>query len=648
MAVPPLLSRSTSLLRSDLLRSQLQATQRRLDEAQRQISTGKAVDAPSDAPDKVGNILHLQRSLAEREQRAENLQHAAGVLDLADSSLGEAADLLREAVTIASSQIGVGSDTETRATEAHVIDAHVKGLIDLVNKQQRELSIFGGRNGAEPGGQVLESFLGGVRYTGAAANLLGDLGSLSDSAVNANAADAFGALSSRVRSGVDLGVTASGDTHVTDLAGATHEGIRPGSVALSVNGTTTSVDLSTIDTLDDVATRINAAIADLGGNGGLAVNGAGFELTKTGGGTISIGELAAGKTAGDLGITLTASSGTVAGPAVGARLTPTTPLADLGTAIDFASGLLIQQGETTKVADFSAATTVQDLLNTVEQVGLGLRMQINDAGTGLDLISEVSGVALSIGENGGTTAADLGLATLGPDTALADLRGGRGVEPLLGEEDLEFVLHDGTTFGVNLDAATRVSDVVTAVTNAAAAAAGLTVGTDFDFSLALSGTGFVVSDNTAGTENFVIRNAGPSHAADHLGLTNDAGAATTFTTDDPGAVRVENALTHLMDLAKSLREDSTTGITLAGGRLEDDTDEVITARARVGTQAKRVQDGITRNEDETITEQSMLSQLQDADLTEVITRFGQLQTQLQAAMTAGTQANRLSLLDFLG
>ena len=43
----------------------------------------------------------------------------------------------------------------------------------------------------------------------------------------------------------------------------------------------------------------------------------------------------------------------------------------------------------------------------------------------------------------------------------------------------------------------------------------------------------------------------------------------------------------------------------------------------------------------------MLSELQDAEMTEVITRFVQLQQQLQASLQVGAQFLRTSLLDFL-
>ncbi len=43
----------------------------------------------------------------------------------------------------------------------------------------------------------------------------------------------------------------------------------------------------------------------------------------------------------------------------------------------------------------------------------------------------------------------------------------------------------------------------------------------------------------------------------------------------------------------------------------------------------------------------MLSQIRDTDLSEVITRFMQLQTQMQASMQARAQNLQMNLLNFL-
>jgi len=645
----PLIPRTTSTLSSESLLARIRQTQREQFEVQRQIATGKRFNTPSDAPDKASAILYLQGNLDERSQQQRNLANALGTLNTADLALADASDILLEAKDIASSQIGVGSDSGTRETEALVIDGAVDGLLEIVNRQFNDLSIFGGNNGAEADGVVFEKFLGGVRYRGGEENLKALVGAIAAEDFNSNGIEGFGALSSRVRSDVDLLPASTAATRVADVLGAQGDGVGLGEVRVTVNGTPVTVDLTDADTLDDVATRINAAIDGVSaGAASLAITATGYDLTVAGGNTVTVADIGAGQVAADLGIALGGAGPVVdSGAGLNVRLSPTTTLASLGATADFASGLQITQGQNTVTADFSAATTIEDMQNVIDQLGLGLRLRINESKTGLDLVSEVAGLELSVGENGGTTAEDLGLRTFGLTTDLTEFRHGVGVEVQDGEDDLRVSLHDGTSFTVNLDGAATVGDVITAI-NTAATGAGLTVGVDFTVGLAAVGNGLVFDDNTAGGNDFVIANEGLSLAGDHLGITGNAGAGTTLTGSDETTVRVENAFTHLINLRDTLRADDTPGITLAGSNLEDDLDSVVAARAGVGVQARRIEDQQTRLEDQQIAEQTMLSEIQDADLTEVITRFGQLQTQLQASLSLAAQNLQLSLLDFIG
>ncbi|MEM1098018.1 MAG: flagellin [Planctomycetota bacterium] len=652
--ITPIISRTSTLLNSQTALARLQETQTELYDAQEQITTGRAINRPSDAAAQVSSVMYLENRLAEREQQSQNLTTAAGYLNFADAGLGDANDLLIEARSIASSQIGVGSDTATREAEALVIDSSVQAMMEIANRQFNGLSVFGGNNGAAPGEAIFEDFLGGVRYAGSDDDLLADLGGFTDQAINANGVEAFGALSARVKSTQNYAPQATANTRLADVNGALGEGIRKGSINVVINATPVAVDLQTADTMGDVVTRINDAIATAApGAGSVALTANGFAVTGNGGNTIAIADPLGGQTALDLGIEGLSSTGGVAaaGTDVGIRLTETTPLAALGGGIDFASGLVIEQGAETRTVDLSTATTVQELQNIIRGLNLGLRVEINDDGNALDLVTEVAGLTLSVGENGGTTAEDLGWRTLGAATELDVFRNGLGVETVAGENDASFTLHDGTAFDVNFDGATTVQDVIDQI-NAAALAAGATIGTgagQFSATLATTGNGIVLTDNTAGAGAFTVSEANQSQALFHLGfgLENDLGAGTTLTSEDKAAARVENLFTHLIDLRDALTSDDTTGITLAGGSLEQDIEASIAARGQVGAQAKRVEDSQTRLDDQRLTEQGMLSELKDADLTEVITRYQQLQLQLQASLQTTAQIQQLSLLDFL-
>lgn len=647
--IGPLLARTSNLMSSELLRRRLQETQRNLLQAQDQISTGKVLSRGSDAPSSISAVLHLNQSKIVREQQKLNLEHGRGVLNFADAAMRDITDILIDAQQVASSQIGVGSDATTRATQAEVIDAQLAGAIEAANRKYNGLAIFGGNNGPPGEEAVFQSFLGGVRYTGGDTNLLNDGGALTDLAFNSNGRDAFGALSTRVKTKIDIDPQADGMVLLRDINGNRDRGFAAGAMQLTINGTPVTVDLTTADTLDDVVTRVNDAITNtVPGAGSIAIGPGGFSLTATGGNTITITDSQGGTTAADLGLVVTAASGTVAGGNLNVKLTERTLTSTFGASIDLSSGLLINQGGNTELADFSTATTVQDMQNVIDAMNLGLRLEVNETGTGLDLISEVSGIDLSIGENGGSTAEDLGLRTFGRNTLLSDFRQGLGVDITpAGEPDLAFQFNSGLTFEVDLSTAATVGDAITLIENAATAA-GLTVGGNFDVQLASVGNGLVFTDGTSGaTFDFSITNAGQSFAAEHLGIKQNVGLANTITGTDESKVSVENMFTHLKELSNALKNNDELGITIAGQFIEDDIDSVVSARARVGVQARRVEDQLVLIEDRDIQEQTMLSQLQDADLTEVLTRFTQLQMQLQASLQVGSANQQLTLLDFL-
>ncbi len=641
-------NRTSTLLSSQQSLNRLQSTQRDLNNLQEQIATGKAINRVSDDPGQVASLLLLQRRLQEREQETRNLDLATQTLNTADAALGEATNTLIEAKTIALSQIGVGSDADTRAAESLVIDAQLTGLVDIANTQFNGVSVFGGNNGASLNNLVFEQFLGGVRYVGSDDNLETDVGSFSTQDFTSQAAEAFGAFTAQVNNGVDLAPQATGATRLSDIRGGTNAGFVTGSLELSVNGTVTTVDLANADDFAGIATTLTDAIQTAApGAGTVTVGANGFVLTGNGGNTVSLNDGPGLRTAASLGLDgLTSTAGTpAAGSDLGIGLTPLTNLADLGVAVDLASGLTVTQGEQSVAVDFSTATTVQDLQNAVADLGLGLRLEIGADRQSLQIVSTVAGLEFSVGENGGTTASDLGLRSFDDSTLLTDFRHGLGVLTQEGEDDLAVNLHDGTRFTVNLDAATNVGEVAGLV-NAAALAAGVAPG-DFNLGLAVTGTGFVAVDNTAGTDNFSITNANESNAAAHLGLVRDAGTANTLTGEDTATRRIDNAFTDLILLRDSLALNDESGIGVASNNLESDIDAVVSGRAIVGVQAQRLEETKLRNEDQALQEQSLLSNLQDADLTEVISRYQQLQLQLQAALQTSAQIQQLSLLDFL-
>ncbi len=645
--------RVSSLLSSDRLMASLRRTQTDLLNTQDQISTGLKVNAPSDAPADTSSILSLQNKLESREQFERNLQFSLSLLNNTDQGLADAFNIVLESHDIASSQVGVGSSAQERQNQSHVIDAQIKSLVEIANRQIQGVSLFGGRHSTAEEPIFIET-LGGIRYVGADEDLAADVGLDAPLGFNTNGHAAFGALSTRVKGKVDLDPQATASTQLSHMNGAQSFGIRKGSVVVAVDGNAVTVDLATADNLGDVVTRVNDAINGVDPTAGaLSIGTTGLSLTANPAHTIAIDNLGTGQTASDLGIVISATGGSTAGADIDPRLTELTSVAALGVPVDLTSGLKITQGNQTKIADFSAATTIQDLINVVDQLNLGLRMEINDDGTGLNLVTEVSGIELSVGENtGGTTASDLGVRTFDGSTLLSDFRHGIGVTGQTGADDFAFHLHDGTTFNVNIDGVTTVGELITAIQNAAVAG-GSTVGapgaggTDFNVGLASDGNGLLFEDGTAGANDFRVTQLGLSLAATDLGIYTNAGSGSTINGQDLATVRVENVFTHMIALRDSLVNNDSSGITFAGGGLESDLEQLTRARADVGVRSQRVEQQKERSSELKISEQVLLSQLRDTDLAEAITTFTQLQQQLQASLLVGSQNLQLSLLNFL-
>lgn len=635
-SLPSSIGRVSTSMSANQMLANLRRTNVGLLKLQEQLSTGLRINRPSDDPAAIGTISSLRKVLEDFTQKLNNLDRASNVVDQTDQALGEASNLLIEATSVATSQIGIGSDADTRAAEATVIDGIIDSLLEISNRDYQDLYLFAGlKSSSAP---FVEKF-GGYQYVGSRTNLSDDLGGTRSIDINSNGAASFGALSSRVQGLVDLNPDATADTRIVDVNGARNFGVNLGTVAIDINGSVTNVDLSAADTLGDVADLINNA---LGASGTLNVTANGFTLTAGAGNTITIADISAGVVAADLGIDVAVASGSTVGGDIDPRLTALTDLTQLGAAVNLAGGIKITNGDTTRIIDTSTVTTVQDLVNAIKSADLGVRLEINDDGSGLNLINEVSGTELSIGENaGGSTAGDLGLRSFTGTTELGDFNLGLGVRIEAGKDDLQIELGDGVTvIPVNLDGATTVQDVIDAI-NAAG-------GGNVTATLAADGNGITLTDNVGGGSDFKVTALNNSFAAGDLGLLKNAGAASTLDGDDVATVKSDSILTHLMSLRDALRNNDERAITLAGEALQRDTTKLATERAKVGVRANAIASQIERTQDRQVATESLLSDVRDADYATAITRMTQLQQQLEANLRVSSSLLSLSLLDFIG
>lgn len=309
------------------------------------------------------------------------------------------------------------------------------------------------------------------------------------------------------------------------------------------DGTTFNVSLATAHTVGDVIDAINA-----GSNGGsvaadLAPDGSGIRLTDSGGGTITVVGLNGSSAVNDLGIAGNAV-GTMTGKALGGAL-DTTSIGSLNGGSGLALGTIQITDRTGNSAnvDLSGATSVQDLIDTINGAGVGVKAALNSAGDGLQLTDTTGGSkALTVADVDSTTAASLGLAGsyttatsvvqganlhrqfISASTQLEDMNGGKGI----GTGSFTLTSSTGETADIDLSSGNFVTlgDVIKTIN---ARGIGVTASINKD------GNGLLLTDTAGGAGSLTVTNGTGTTAQDlnlvAAGQTTAKAAAGTTTID---------------------------------------------------------------------------------------------------------------------
>ena len=659
-SISSVFGRVPNMLSSQTMLSSINRSNSQLLELQIKLSSGREVNRPSENPVFASTISVLDDLLERREQRVRNLSEASSLLGSVDSAMAEMSDLLLQAKGIGLSQIGVGSDAETRRNQALVIDSILDGLQSLGNREHRGMFLF---SGSAVGTQPFSGNLGGIQYAGSGDGMITDLGLGSSTPVTIAGDKVFGALSARIEGDRDLDPDASAETLLSDLGGARGLGVRPGPISITVDSVPIEVDLSGAITVEDVRSTLEAAIQTLDPGATIDIDptsGDRFQVTGSAGTSIVIEDSDANTAAADLGLVGTFIGGTpTLGEDLQPRLTWNTGMAALDGVTVPLGTIRLENGGQVRELDLSGVNTIADLRNQVELLDIGVRVELGESGDRISFKNELSGGSLAISEvSGGVTATQLGIRSFAGSTRLDDFNDGRGVgivsgsvDPVTGapdpsgDVDFSVGLHDGRSFNVDLTGAETVQDVLDAL-NAAAEAAGITVPGEFDAGLAADGNGIELSDLTVGAADLQVTAQNGSAAAGDLGILGSSDGA-TLAGEDRAMVAVEGVFGHLKALRDALMADDESGIAFATQRLEADIARTIEARAEVGVRARRVEDAVSREADLRVQDLSLKSTLQDLDFTDAAIRFSQLQQQLQAGLTTAGQITSLTLLDFL-
>src|SRR5689334_6184418 len=145
MAIIPLqLARVSNLLRTSVATQSIAQTQAQLLDVQNQLSTGKRLNAPSDDPGDAAVAAQLQKLLEQRQAYSDNLKSAGSQLGEVDSTLGDLGDLLKQAQTIASANVGSDVSADARASASAVVQSLFSQAVSIGNKQFEGIYLYGG------------------------------------------------------------------------------------------------------------------------------------------------------------------------------------------------------------------------------------------------------------------------------------------------------------------------------------------------------------------------------------------------------------------------------------------------------------------------------------------------------------------------
>jgi flagellar hook-associated protein 3 FlgL len=643
---------------------QIQSDQAALQQLQTQLATGYKFQSVSESPSAAIRVMNLQREQEFKEQAIVNLKSAQSYLNTTETSLGEAQSILNDVKAIALEGVSNTLSTTERNALLNQLDSHLGRMVSIGNQRSRDRFLFAG---GEVGQLPIENIGGVTRFNGNDLDLLSIGDRQNYITHNVTSQKALGVISSGVNGSVDLNPAISDTTRLADLNQGFGVGI--GAVQFTDGTNEETIDLSTAETLGDVASRINQVTLD--GRPLQAIltsNGLTIQYADSLPGTLRISDAASGRVGKNLGIVTTDPIPTL--PIVGDDLNPilrtTTLLSDLNDGVGFnlSEGLKIVQGSKTYTVDFTGASTVEDLLNAVNNSGAQVLADVSPDGRGFRIRSLESGSDFSIAESFGTLASQLGLRTFHGQVRLADLNHGKGLELAEGA-DLIFSRSDGTEFSVDISSAITVQDAVDLINNHP---------DNQDLNLRIVAS-FRTPENGLALTALVpplpvplpdpappppvpitVRSAGGSSAAQGLGL-SAIGSSIGNATESSGAyvlngrdinphetTGVYNSLLRLRD---AIRDQDVSEIGRASQMIDDDIDRISLARGEVGIRQQKNDSLIATNEDQVTELKSQESEERDVNIADAISQLTARQAAYEANLKLLAQVSRSTIFDYI-
>ncbi len=643
---------------------QIQSDQASLQSLQTQLATGHRFQSVSESPAAAIRVMNLQREQEFKEQAIVNLKSAQSYLNTSESSLSETHNILNDIKSIALEGVSnTVSDTERNALIAQ-LDSQLSRIVSIGNQRSRDRFLFaGGEVGQLPINSVGEV----TRFSGNDLDLLSIGDRQNYITHNVTSQKALGVISTGVHGSADLNPAVSAKTRLADLNQGFGVGI--GAIQFSDGVNEETIDLSTAETLGDVVNRINQVTLD-----GrplqalLSSNGITIQFADSLPGTLRISDAASGRIGKNLGIVTTDPIPSL--PIIGADVNPlvrtTNLISDLngGLGLNISEGLKIVQGRNTYTVDFTGATTVEDLLNAVNNSGAAVVADIAPDGRGFRIRSVESGSDFSISENLGTLAAQLGLRTFHGQVRLAELNHGQGLE-LADGPDLIFSRSDGTEFSVDISSAITVQDAVDLINNhpdnqdlnLRIVASFQTPNNGLTLSALVPPLPVPLPDPAPPPPvPITVRSSGGSAAAQGLGLSaigssignaTETSGAYVINGRDVNPYETKGVYNSILRLRNAIRDKNVSEIGRASQMVDEDIDRISLARGDLGIRQQRNDSLIESSEDTVIELKSKESDERDVNVAETISQLTARQAAYEANLRLLAQVSRSTIFDYI-
>ena len=637
--------RVTNGMMTDTVVFNTQRSTQRFMNLQTAMSSGRRINKPSDDPIGTLRDLSYRNEISNIEQYQKNINRAQSWVNTYDNMTADMKNVLSSVKEIAVAMANGNYDATARAGSATEVEAAIDHFLQLGNSQVENRYVLSGNLTQT---QPFARSASGITYHGDQGQIEFETAQKIRQLVNVSGSDLLLKPLITLGDTADLNNGVAAATLLSDLNNGSGINLAPPTFTVTDKNRNfgVAVDLTGATTVGDVLSMINARLATAGVNNlraFIAPTNNAILLKATPDGQVAGGTLLAKLNNGN-----------------GVDLSPGKVRVSNGTGVDVQidlSGALTVTDLLTQFNTQLTAAGVNNVAMTIDPSGTSLRitdtngvplglavseMSSNEmTASDLGIVGSISptliGTALSpavsfeIDEFGGTVAKELGILgnidadKIGGDldprliltTPLSQLQNG------LGAGMGSIVIKQGST-SVSLDlsnpALVTVQDLLNAVNSS-----GLSV----TAGLNASGRGIQIANNDP-TRSFTIEESGAGRTARNLGL---FGASDIMGT--------------LFVLTNALRGDDQEGTGILLRNLDAGMQSLLDSRAEIGSRGLRLETLSSRLDDQKLTFTKRLSEVEDADITELITQLATHENNYRAALNATARIIQPSLMDFL-